>query len=114
MATLFYRAIRCPLVEFLYSTIFMYPPAGSSIETVSDTVNRLYSTGFSCPWFIQDGLKSRRLLSPHWLSFFVSRVAPVRVRSFLLVLYQADSNPTMRMVGMVVTSVIVLDVPGNL
>ena len=46
MALLFSRASRCLLVEFLYSIISMYPPACSSVETVSDTVNRLYSTGF--------------------------------------------------------------------
>ena len=65
MAPLFSKAIRCPLAEFPYSTISMYPPAGSSIEMISDTVNRLYSTGTSCPttvpfqWFMEDGLKSR-------------------------------------------------------
>ena len=83
MAFLFSRAISCPLAEFLNSTISMYPPAGLSIETVSDTVNRLYSTVISCsttlphPWFMQDGLKPRRVLSPHWLSIYISNVAPV-------------------------------------
>ena len=49
MAPLFSGLIRCPLAEFLYSIISMYPSAGSSIETVFDTVNRLFSTGVSCP-----------------------------------------------------------------
>ena len=91
MAPLISRAIRCPLAEFLYSTISMYPQEGSSIEMVSDSINRLHSTGISCPttlhspWFMQDGLKSRRVLSPHWLSVSITNVATVRVRSLLLV-----------------------------
>ena len=90
MALLSSRAIKCPLAEFLYSNISMYPPAGSSIDTVSDNVSRLYSTGTSChttlpfPWFMGDGLKSSMVLSPHWLSVSISNVAPVRVRSHRL------------------------------
>ena len=98
---------------------FPVSTGGLSIETVSDTVNRLCSTGVSSPmtlpftWFMHDGLKSRRVLSPHWLSISISRVAQVR-GSLLLVLWPADFNPAMRMGGTIVTSVIVLDVPGNL
>ena len=79
----------CLPAEFLYSTISLYPPAGSSIEMVSDTVNWLHSTGISCPatlpfpGFMEDGLKPRTVLFPHWLIISISNVAPVRMRSLL-------------------------------
>ena len=40
-----FRAIRCPLAEFLPSIIFMYPLLGSSIEFMFETVNHMCSTG---------------------------------------------------------------------
>ena len=92
MTPLLSKAIRCPFAEFLYSIFSMYPPAGSYIETVSDTVNLLYSTGVSCPMtlpfprFTCDGPKFQRALPRNWLSISISSLAPVRVRSLLLVL----------------------------
>ena len=97
----------------------MYPTARSSIETVSDTVSRMYSTGISFPttlpfpWFMKDGLKSRRVLTPHWMSISISNVAPVRVGHSSWFYDWLIFFPAMRMSDTIATSVNILSVPGN-
>ena len=63
---------------------------------------------------MHDDLKSLRVLSSYWLRISFPSVAPIRVRSLLLVLKLADLSPVMSIGGTIATSVIFFDLPGNL
>ena len=92
MLLLFFRATKCPLAEFPHYIVSLYPSEGSFFKTVSDTVNRMYSTevrfSLTLPfsWLMHDGLKSLRVLLPNWLSISIASMATVSMRSLLLLL----------------------------